>query len=573
MADTSGTPIIPDRYKSAPNGESPPFRASGVPPVDIREVIPHTADKVINPPPIPANGFRPGAAADYEYVSGHKSIFFSQYIKALGPYIDDLTQDLGDDIYERMMNDSQIDSCMRILKAGILSEEGKIQSPILDEKSPKYEMGQKVAKFIEFCVKRLPLPLTCTLEEMLDGTALGHKTAEIIYEAVDYQEMNQDGSEGQTRKVWVVESIRTKPRGSTAFLVDAYMRVLGVLGQIPGLPYPIVSGQLVSDPSTIPNLLPRKKFFIFTNDPRDMDPRGRSSLRSSYTPWWFKQQTMQEELKYMAIYAVPSLIAITAEGAQEKVETDPTTGLPTGKIISPEQDNANTLAKIRGGSAGAFSGGTSIVPLPVPSTANSVFIQAKDWSDKQIAKAILASTLATEEGQHMARAASDNHMDILELGLRLKKARLGSCVKQDLFYALVEFNYGKKIADEYTPDYVLTDMNRSDWAMWSGVAVSMFSSGYLTIEQKQWIDKKLGLPKSQTDKGNDLPGNTPAKYIIDKLAMDMQAQQAQQQMQMEQQAQATQQQQGQQGMVPQGLQSPNHPNNQQARPQPEQAAA
>lgn len=566
MADN--TPSIPQdnstpaRYKTAPNGESPPFRAFGVPPVDPREVLPHTADKVINPPPIPANGFRPGAAADYEYVTGHKGIFFSQYIKAIGPYIDDLTADLGDDIYERMMNDSQVDSCMRVLKVGVLSEEGKIQSPIQDEKDPRYEMGQKVNKFIEHCVRHLPLPLTCALDEMLDGVAIGNKVAEIILETSDYTEFNPDGSAGNTRKVWSVESIRTKPRGSTAFLVDAYMRVLGVLGQIPGLPYPIVSGQLVSDPSTIPNLLPRQKFMIFTNNPKDMDPRGRSGLRSSYTPWWIKQQTYQEMLKYLAIYAVPSLYGTTAEGAQEKVETDPLTGEPTGKVVSPEKDLANILAKLRGGHSMAISYGQAINPIPVAggTGGNMVFLQTMDWADKQIAKAILAQTLATEEGQYMARAASDNHMEILELGLRLIKARLASMVKRDLFYPLVEFNYGTKIAREFCPDYILTDMNRSDWAMWSQVAVGMFTAGYITIEQKQWIDKKLGLPKTQGN-NQELPGNLPANYVVQKMTMDMQQQAQQQQMQAEQQAQAQQAQQQPPGMVPQGLQSPNHPKN------------
>lgn len=566
----------PEKYKFAPNGVSPPFQGKR-PPVDIREVMPHDADKVISPPPIPANGFKPGAAAQYEYVSGHKGIFFSQYIKALGPYVDDLTQDLGDDIYERMLNDSQVDSCMRVLKVGILSEEGKIKSPITDEKHPKYERAQKIADFIEHCVKQLPLPLSCTLEEMLDGVALGHKAAESIYEVRDYSEAGSNGEEFPPRKRWVWESIRTKPRGSTAFLVDAYMRVLGVLAQVPGLPYPIVSGQLVSDPSTIPNLLPRKKFMIFSHNPKDMDPRGRSGLRSSYTPWWIKQQTISEMLKYLATYAIPSLYGITAADTTEKPEYDKY-GNVTGRMITPEQDLANTLALLRNNSTIGLPAGTEVGVIPASGGSGGsqmVFLQTIDWCNKEMAKAILAQTLATEEGEHMARAASDNHMAILELGLRLLKMRLAACVKNDLFRPLVEFNFGEDDARELCPDYILTDLNRSDWAMWSQVAVTMFETGYITIEQKEWIDSKLGLPKTTLTKDEQqLPGNLPANYLVKKilgeLEMQMQSEQAATQQQMEAQQPQPQ------GQAPTGMQSPSHPTSQQPPeakvPQPQQAA-
>lgn len=551
----------------SPTNAAAPYDRTKAQVVDRREVFPHDATKVVQPPPIPSNKYQSGAVADTQYVTGHRGIFFAQYIKALSNYIDDLTADLGDDIYDRMMKDEQVDSSMRVLKAGILSEEGKIVPAITDEKHPKYELAGKVAAFVEHCIKRLALPLTCTLYEMIDAFAYGHKTAEVIYETINYSETKEDGTQEEARKRWAFKAIRTKARNSTAFLVDAYMETIGVLAQVPGLPFPILSGQLVSDPASIQNLLPRSKFFIFTHDPKNSDPRGSSGLRSSYTPWWDKQQTVGEKFKYLATYATPSLWCTTPADAMPKPQfdldgnpvIDPLTGAQ--KEITPQAEMANTVSEIRNGKVIGAAAGSTINPIPVqPSTGALVYLQNIDACNRAIAKGILAQTLATEEGEHMARAASEVHMSILELGLRYIKKALSAAVKNDLFRVLVEFNFGKEAAAELTPDYVLSDMSRADWAMWSQVAVNLFSSGYMTIEQKDFVDKKLGLPKvTITDDDEQLDGNIPAKYIVEKLLAMMQLQIQSQQAQMEAQAQAQAGQ--QQGQVPEGYANPNHPAN------------
>lgn len=542
-------------YTASPyfNAETPPWRDGQIPPLDPREVFPANADKVISPPPVPANGYRPGASARYEYTSGHKGIFYSQYIKALSSAIDDLTQTLGDDIYERMLTDSQVNSCLRVWKVGVLGEEGTVKSAILDEKHPKYEQAQKVTSFVEWVLKQMEIPLSIVLYEMLDGFVFGHKIAEIIYQVADYVEYDTEGGTSKSSKRWVWESIRTKPRGSTAFLVDAYMHVLGILAQVPGLPYPIVSGQLVSDPSTIPNLLPKNKFMIFTYDPKDGDPRGRSGARCVYIPWWGKMMTVGEANKYVATYAVPSLIANAPANSQVKQVLD-VNGAPTGTFVTPETDIANTLSQIRNNSVVVVAADVKVTPVPVaPASATSVFLQFFDYYNKEIAKGLLAQTLATEEGEHMARAAAETHKDVMELAFMYPKSLVQVMVKS-AFRTLVRFNFGDEAARDLTPDYVLTAVNRGDWQMWSGIAVQMFETGYLTYEQKQWLDRKLGLPKSTiTEEDQQIPGNTPAIYIFNSLMAQLEAKQ-----QAAQQAQTAPA-----GQVPAGFGSPNHPVNSQ----------
>ena len=225
------------------------------------------------------------------------------------------------------------------------------------------------------------------------------------------------------------------------------------------------------------------------------------------------------------------------------------------------------MSLLRGGASIVFPYGTQIEPVPVAAAASeSVFLQGMDWADHGISKSMLGPTLAVDEGENMSRAAAETHSDVMELGFHYPKTIVQNMLKKAL-RTLVSFNFGEEAARDCTPDYVLTAINKSDWAMWSGIAISAFQSGYLTYEQKVWLDEKLGLPKSTiSPEEEQIPGNMPAVAVFQKIMTQIQG--AEQQRQAEQQAQMQQQ----QGMVPQGMASPNHPSNQQQQPTGGQAA-
>jgi hypothetical protein len=172
-------------------------------------------------------------------------------------------------------------------------------------------------------------PFLDVLYEMLDALAFGNKIAEQIYD------LDRD-DDGKPRLF--IKALKIKPRVSTAFVVDAYQNVLGVLALLPGRGYPVVTGSVIGDPSKIPNLLPREKFAIFPWNAHDGDPRGTSLLRAVYNPWWLKIQVWGEYAKYLAQFAGPSLIGYTAPG---QVAVPPMDALgnpiPGAPLITPEQ--------------------------------------------------------------------------------------------------------------------------------------------------------------------------------------------------------------------------------------------
>jgi hypothetical protein len=452
------------------------------PPQVQEQLIPADADKVVLAPPIQQNQFKPGAVAKQEYVSGHKGLMYSQFIKSLSDSSDELSKKLGDEVYERMLYDPQVFSCFHILKTAILSDPGKVIPAIQDETDPRYELSKEIAEFCDRCLTYLDNPFVSTLYELLDGVALGHKVAEIVFDTCE---------DGIDAGKWVPKSIRCKMRGSTSFLVDAYMRVIGLVATIPGMAYPIIAGQLITQVETIPNLLPREKFMIFTYNPQNGDPRGRPANRCIYNPWFTKQQAWGEMLKVLGIYGTPSLWGEISELATSSFDAN-------GVETTPQQHLVNVLIQLQSGAVAAVPAGTTINAIPVSGDV-STHINTMDFCDRQIAKGLLGQTLATEEGEHMSRAASETHQDTMSLGVRRPKDICAFMVEHDLFRTLAKYNYGEQAARELTPHYQLIDMNKADWGAWSAIAVQLYQSGYITVEQKKWLDDKLGLPKPKAD--------------------------------------------------------------------------
>jgi hypothetical protein len=100
-----------------------------------------------------------------------------------------------------------------------------------------------------------------------------------------------------------LRALKVKPIRSVAFVTDAYLNVLGLVGAKPGQTVPAVSDLAPAE------IIPREKFCILSWRPKDGDPRGTSVLRPAYDPWWRKRQTIPEYLKYLAQFAGPSLWA------------------------------------------------------------------------------------------------------------------------------------------------------------------------------------------------------------------------------------------------------------------------
>lgn len=494
------------------------------------------------PPPQP-NWATRAAVLQSEYVSGGGYQFLAQYIRSLPHWIDDATRDFGDDLYERMLTDPQVSSAIRVLKESTLSSGIRLEPAIQKESAeqtyddfaltenlpardlggrfkPKYanddekaqaekqdaedaklteeaELAEEITDFCEQNLLHLDRPFIETLYEMLDGIALGNQVAEQVYE------IRNDPD--QPPRIWL-RALKVKPRKATAFVLDPFMNIVGILGMIPGQAYPVLTGSVVADPSQIPNMLHRTKFAIFTWGSKNNDPRGSSLLRVVYNPWFLKMNAWAEYAKYLVKFASPSLVGYTAPGAQPVRPTDALGNvIPGGGLTNPETAMLNALLNFTNGTVVVFPAGSKVDPL-IMSGDGAAYRNAIALFDQQITKGILCQTLATDEASHMALAASQTHQDVLDTVVLHIKNLMASMIYQDILYHLVRYNWGDDIARRLTPRAQLSQIQQHNWAKDASAIAALMSSQYLDHSQLPEMDARLGLPKRAAPPPGTIPG-------------------------------------------------------------------
>lgn len=417
-----------------------------------------------------------------EYVAGGGYDWYGPYRARSLPWaIDDLTSDFGDDLYERMVFDPQVSATLTVLKASILETGLQLAPAVEDDTADGRELAVEIADTLAVMLEDLPQALDDVLWDLLDALAYGNRVAEQVYEH----------REVAGKSMLALARLKVKNRRATAFVVDAYWNVLGLLAVLPGNFSPMLSSVLL-DPAQQPNLFPREKFAILTNRPKNADPRGTSVLRPAYSPWWDKQQIKPEYLKYLAQFAGPSLAGFTPENAQS-MPADDSLGNPTGAaLVTPEQAMLTALLDFRNGTAAAFPFGAKVEPIEVQGEGDP-FLKALAYHNLEIVRAILTQSLATGEGEHQARAAAQVHQDVLDTLIRQAKMSVVGMVQRDILRPLVLYNWGPA-ALPLVPRAQLGDTEGHDFAPVATAVAALERAGYLHPSQYPGVDEMLSLP-------------------------------------------------------------------------------
>lgn len=430
-----------------------------------------------------------------EYVAGGVGLWSHTAVRTLPWAFDDLGRDFGDDIYERMQLDPQVIAVVNVLRAAIIEEGAQCRCSVEDPDGDGYELGQEIAAFCTSVLADLTIPLDDVLWDLLGAIALGNRVAEQVYQdvpATTYA-LPGGGPVSRTPDLIVLAALKPKPRRSTAFVVDAFMNVQGLVGQQPGQGYGAQAMTLMTATATaLPNLLDRSRFAVLTFRPQNADPRGTTILRPAYTPWWVKQQIWPEFLKYLAQFASPSIYAIASEAASKSgvIITNPD---GTTSKVSAVTVLLDTLLAFRNGTAAAFDYGTVLKALEVVGDGQA-FHNGFARCDAQITIAVLNQTLATMEGEHQARASSEVHQDTLDTIQRQAKRAVCTMLRRDVLTPLVAYNYGWPTARALTPIVSLGSVESQDFAKVATAIALLARAGYLDASQYAGIDAQLNLP-------------------------------------------------------------------------------
>lgn len=437
------------------------------------------ASKVKQPPAGPAD-------LSKEYVSaGYVADWPGAVLRTLPHPIDQLSRDLGADIYARMMKDPQVDACVTLLKAAILEDGIQFSSPIEDQEEDGYELAQEIRTEAEQMFKDLTTPFPDVMWDMASAIAYGNRVAEQIFELRTAYTAD--------KKFLQLAALKVKPVRQTAYVVDRFLNVVGLTAAGgPGM----TARNLNPERDEI---LPRAKFLYWTNHPEDSDPRGTSVLMSAYTAWWRKYQIIPEYMRFLAQFAGPALIGYAPEGAVATPQIDslgnpildPTTGNPV-PAVTPEQAVLQALLLFRASAALALPY-SSKVDLIQSKGNGEAFMAAMAGANQEITKSILTQELATEQSQNMARAASQVHQDVLGTIIRQGKASVGRMLAEQILKQWIAFNWGQDKV-KFCPDITLGSVEKQDKPDTIRAIATLFSSGYLHPTQLPATDRMLGLP-------------------------------------------------------------------------------
>jgi hypothetical protein len=424
----------------------------------------------------PGKVVRLRAIATEEYVANARYLA-GNALRTLPHAIDDLTAEFADDIYERMQRDGQVAAIMRLLKSAILSEGVTLTSPIADEAELDFARGQEIAALCTEQIANLATPIEDVLRNLLDALAVGHKVAEQVYELRD--------------NALVLTALKVKPRRATAFLVDPFNNVIGLLGQRPGQAIGVISSAVYGNPRDIPNILPREKFAVLTHDPRDGDPRGRSVLRPAYGAWNLKVQALFSYQRYLAQFASPSVIATVGELAGDVTAT---TSAGTVVTMTAQEYLETAVQGFQNGSYIIAPFG-SIIRVEWPQGSGDAYLKAFEFLNAEISKAVLTQTLATGEGKHASRAQAAVHQDVLAVIIREYKEWVCRMLRRDILTPMVRYNVAD--ADHLVPVPSLGEVEQQDV---NAMLTALGAVGYsLSPSQLPETDRMAGMPARSTD--------------------------------------------------------------------------
>lgn len=424
-----------------------------------------------------------------EYVVAGPLNWYGAALQSLPWGIDDLTNDFGDDLYERMLRDPQVYASMIIWKSSILEDGLTLSSPIEEASDPDYDTARLLAQAAQEMIDNLDTPLDDVLWNMMDAAAFGNKVAELVWRM-------DDTADGPRLNL---AAIKPKPRRMTEFVVDRYNNIVGMLAAQSNLPLPYAAGGRVYNPDT-KSMLPREKFAILTFRPVDNDPRGTSFLRAAYDPWFRKRQVLVEYVKYVAQFAGPSVIVKSPQDADSIPAVDSLGNIiPGAAALTPEQALANAFTAWGNSKVVAVPFGTE-VDLVQSTGEGRAHLSALTHCDQQIVISILTQTLATMEAEHQARAAAQVHEDVLETLIRQGKKSVIRMFVRDILRNWVSYNWGPAMLP-LTPKATLgTTEKRQQPAVMAAIA-QLTTAGYIQEDQLTGIDLLLGLPPRDSSLG------------------------------------------------------------------------
>lgn len=312
---------------------------------------------------------------------------------------DDLVGLQGLETYDKMQKDSQVQACLTIKKSSVLCRGWEICP---DKKDGA--RGIEVAEFCKYALDSISGSMYDVLQNICDALAKGYSLQNITWQVV---------ASGKHAGKWIPKYIKSKDPDDFDFQLDEYKNITGV----------------VHTPTQ--KVLPLRNFVVYTYNGKYANPYGTSDLRACYKNWWSKDFLSRFWNIYLEKYGSPTVKGKYPRGASAKLKSEFLAVL--GKIQQqsavaiPADCEAELLETIRQGDTG--------------------YKHAVDHHNREIAKAVLNSTMIVETGGNIGSfALAKVHLDVLRMCLQgLKRDLEETVMLEQILRPLVLFNFGPDV--------------------------------------------------------------------------------------------------------------------------------
>lgn len=400
---------------------------------------------------------------------------------ALPRWNDDAQRLYGDRIWDCVDKDAAAGSSVELLCNAVLANDPQLvasaqlepgKSPETPEEQAYYDKSTEVTAWVNKTLCRLRTPFHVTAKTQLrEALTRGANVADKVWEV----EPDEDGFEQL-----VLRAIKPKDRRTWLFEVDFYFNLLYIAGVSAGTGW---------------ERWPREKFVVLTWGGKGGDPRGESIYSRAVEPWNFKVQIPEDWFRFLKRFGTPKISGNLAPGEGGGGVTDlskPETSRGLGMLEAMKGE----LVKFAQGAVLALGLASKVTVHEVTSNGES-FKFAKDDANREIVQAILLQSRATTEAQHGSKADSETGQDVLGNMIRYMRKWFCATWTADVLYPIVEYRYGKAIADLHCPTLSLGEVEHQDiMDLMRGLSLIGYS---MQPSQFPWGDKTLGAPVRKTE--------------------------------------------------------------------------
>lgn len=310
------------------------------------------------------------------------------------------------EVFDRMQKDAMIQTSLGVKRGGVLAAPFRIE--------PDGAPAERV-RFIEEAFDRMQgSPLTI-LDAAMDAFAKGWSVQEVVLKA--------DGG-----RIWI-EAVRPKDPALFGLDFDAFGKLQGLRLSVPG---------------EAERELPLSRFVVWAYRQGYKQPRGRSDLEAAHPHWTAKQSLLAAWKLHLERFAMPTVLGKYQRGLSMEEQSALSGALEnllrSVSILYPGEVEISTLGGQRETSAG--------------------FMDAIEFHNREIARAILGQTLTTDEGRRVGSLALGKvHLQVLLLQLESLRRELADRVMtEQVIRPLVALNFGSGRSPRFVFDSVPLDM-------------------------------------------------------------------------------------------------------------------